>query len=404
MIDRVSETAAGEMLELVRTGQATTRSDLRRLTGMSRTAVVARVSALAEAGLLLLGEELASTGGRPPGGLVFNVDAGVVLAVAIGRSRTQLAVFDLAGTELGDGVRRPRGRGRARRGDAAGRRPAGGSSTRTDRPVLGVGISLPGTVDPERAREPGLAGDGGLGRRRPRAVLRRASPMRRSTSATTRTSSRCPSGSATRRRTTTCSWSRPRPGLGLGIVADGQVVGGHLGGAGEIGHTKVDAAAGRPCRCGATGCLETIAGGWALVAQLAEAGRPVAPRPRAGRACPGRRRRGPGLLRESGRQRRRGARGRHQPAQPAGRRRSAATWPRPSTSTPPACARASTPVHRPGHPRPPVPALDVRRPGRAGRVCRDGARPGPGPAGDRRSSGPAHGRRAERHDPRPVGA
>ena len=88
------------MLELVRTGRASTRSDLRRLTGMSRTAVVSRVSALAEAGLLLLGEELASTGGRPPGGLVFNVDAGIVLAVAIGRSRTQLASFDLAGTEL----------------------------------------------------------------------------------------------------------------------------------------------------------------------------------------------------------------------------------------------------------------------------------------------------------------
>ena len=64
-------------------------------------------------------------------------------------------------------------------------------------------------------------------------------------------------------------------GLGLGIVAGGTIVGGHLGGAGDIGHVKVPAAAGRRCRCGSEGCLETIAGGWALVAARADTGRPV---------------------------------------------------------------------------------------------------------------------------------
>ena len=63
---------AGELLELVRTGRAVTRSQLRLLTGLSRTAVTARVAALTQAGLLPIGEELASTGGRPPGALVFN--------------------------------------------------------------------------------------------------------------------------------------------------------------------------------------------------------------------------------------------------------------------------------------------------------------------------------------------
>src|SRR5688500_19457821 len=95
---------AGTLLDLVRTGRAHTRSDLRRLTGMSRTAVVARVSALVDAGLLVLGEELDSTGGRRPGGLSFNVDAGVVLAVAVGRSRSQLAGFHLAGAALAAGA------------------------------------------------------------------------------------------------------------------------------------------------------------------------------------------------------------------------------------------------------------------------------------------------------------
>jgi predicted NBD/HSP70 family sugar kinase len=64
-------------------------------------------------------------------------------------------------------------------------------------------------------------------------------------------------------------------GLGLGIIADGRIVSGSRGGAGEIGHTKVAAAEGRPCRCGAIGCVETIAGGWALVAALQADDRPI---------------------------------------------------------------------------------------------------------------------------------
>ena len=88
MLSRVTQTVetretaapatAGELLDLVRSGRASTRSQLRMLTGLSRTAVTARVTALTSSGLLVLGEELASTGGRPPGALVFNNNAGVV--------------------------------------------------------------------------------------------------------------------------------------------------------------------------------------------------------------------------------------------------------------------------------------------------------------------------------------
>ena len=86
----MSDTSPGALLALIRSGRAATRSELGRQTGLSRSAVSARVTALADAGLLLEGEELASTGGRPPGGLLFNVDAAVVLGVAVGRSRSQL--------------------------------------------------------------------------------------------------------------------------------------------------------------------------------------------------------------------------------------------------------------------------------------------------------------------------
>jgi glucokinase len=46
-------------------------------------------------------------------------------------------------------------------------------------------------------------------------------------------------------------------GVGSGIVINGQVVYGHDGFAGELGHVCVDRKTGRPCGCGRKGCLET---------------------------------------------------------------------------------------------------------------------------------------------------
>ena len=48
-------------------------------------------------------------------------------------------------------------------------------------------------------------------------------------------------------------------GIGAGIVLDGRLARGAHGFAGELGHVIVEPG-GRPCTCGARGCLETIAG------------------------------------------------------------------------------------------------------------------------------------------------
>lgn len=46
-------------------------------------------------------------------------------------------------------------------------------------------------------------------------------------------------------------------GVGSGIIVNGELVYGHDGFAGELGHTCVVRHNGRPCGCGKTGCLET---------------------------------------------------------------------------------------------------------------------------------------------------
>ncbi len=52
-------------------------------------------------------------------------------------------------------------------------------------------------------------------------------------------------------------------GVGGGIVLDGRVLDGHEGNAGHIGHITVEPE-GRPCVCGARGCLEAEASGTAI--------------------------------------------------------------------------------------------------------------------------------------------
>jgi glucokinase len=54
-------------------------------------------------------------------------------------------------------------------------------------------------------------------------------------------------------------------GVGGGIVVDGRLLEGRLGNAGHIGHVIV-VPDGRPCACGARGCLEAEASGTALAA------------------------------------------------------------------------------------------------------------------------------------------
>jgi predicted NBD/HSP70 family sugar kinase len=268
--------SVGEVLELVRSGRAATRSDLRRLTGMSRTAVVARVSALTDAGLLLEGEELKSTGGRPPGGLVFNAGRGVVLGVAVGRSRAQVSVADLDGHELGAAsVDHVEGAGPDTvMAQVAEQLALLLAEHAPGREVFAVGLSLPGTIDPVRGLcidSPVMAAWEGVDLRPHLASVSDAPVFVGNDADVLARSERL--GAA--RHLDDILVLKASTGLGLGIVAGGRVVSGHLGGAGELGHTTVAGAAGRPCRCGNHGCLETIAGGWALVAASREAGRPV---------------------------------------------------------------------------------------------------------------------------------
>ncbi len=59
-------------------------------------------------------------------------------------------------------------------------------------------------------------------------------------------------------------------GIGCGLILNGQIYRGEIGSAGEIGHTVIDED-GPTCRCGSSGCLETMAAAPAILQAAREA-------------------------------------------------------------------------------------------------------------------------------------
>ena len=270
--------SVGDVFALIREMRDTTRSELGQLTGLSRTAVAARVAALVELGLAAESDQAPSTGGRPATLLTFDADAGVVVCVAIGISRTRIAVTDLAGeivscadidqeVALGPEDLMP---------DVVKRIDVlladhGGV------PVYGVGLSLPGPVDRERGcsrDSPILRGWDGVDLRPFFADLQALAgvPVLLDNDAN---AIALGERGGELQGLDDLLVLKASTGLGAGIIAGGVLQRGATQAAGEFGHNKISAAEGLACRCGDTGCLEAIAGGWAMVHQLQRQGRPV---------------------------------------------------------------------------------------------------------------------------------
>jgi predicted NBD/HSP70 family sugar kinase len=268
-------TSAGDVFALIRELRDTTRAELGQLTTLSRTAVAARVAALLDLGLVAESEQAASTGGRPATLLTFDADAGVVACVAIGISRTRMAICNLAGelvatsdidqeVALGPDDLMP---------DVVKRLDVLLEKHR-DVPVYGVGVSLPGPVDRERGcsrDSPILRGWDGVALRPYFEELQSLSGAQVFFDNDANAIALGERGGELQRHDDLLVL-KVSTGLGAGIISGGVLQRGAWQAAGEFGHNKTAAAQGVPCRCGDTGCLEAIAGGWAVVHALQQQG------------------------------------------------------------------------------------------------------------------------------------
>jgi predicted NBD/HSP70 family sugar kinase len=130
-------------------------------------------------------------------------------------------------------------------------------------PVWGIGVGVPGPVDFETGRPvapPIMPGWNGFDIRR-RFVQRYDAPVWVDNDVNLLAFGE----RATRRdQNPDLIYCKVGSGIGAGLLSHGRIHRGANGAAGDIGHVRVrDADA--PCRCGKTGCLEAVAGGWALV-------------------------------------------------------------------------------------------------------------------------------------------
>ncbi|WP_028060844.1 ROK family transcriptional regulator [Candidatus Solirubrobacter pratensis] len=265
---------AGRVLQLIREGQAVTRADLARRTGLARSTVAQRVDALIAHQLVYEAGGRASTGGRPPTVLAFNERAGVVLAADLGATHSRLAVADLAGEPLVeqaydlDIAAGPaavlewiQARYESLLADA-GRGPAD---------VLGIGVGIPAPVASGRGEPvapPIMPGWDGFSIPRwfaahydaPVLVDNDVNIMALGEHWTHW------------RDVEHLLYVKVGTGIGCGIVADRHIHRGAQGAAGDIGHIRIAGHDDVVCRCGNVGCLEAVAGGRALAHRLTQAG------------------------------------------------------------------------------------------------------------------------------------
>jgi predicted NBD/HSP70 family sugar kinase len=260
----------GNIVRLIRESEGITRGELIERTGLARATVGLRLTELISQGVVTELRSAVSTGGRPPGRLVFNIDAGVVVAIDAGASRTSLAIADLGGTVLAE-------RAEVRGIDAGPEDTLTWARTELDAmlaeidrsraDVRGVGVGLPGSVDFASGRPvspqqmPGWDGF---------PVAETLGTHFGVTALVDNDVNVMALGEA--RRDEQLVVVKAGSGVGVGYVTHGAVQRGAQGCAGDIGHIRIPGHDERLCRCGKYGCLEAVAGGTAMAERLRAAG------------------------------------------------------------------------------------------------------------------------------------
>jgi predicted NBD/HSP70 family sugar kinase len=266
-----------EVVSLVRRGEAVTRPALSQVTGLRRAVITQRVEQAISAGLIedsMLGE---STGGRAPRQLRFRSEAGAILAAMTGTQHLSVGVTDLAGNILAihqqpwDITAGPQ----LALDELAAIMDRILADQEIDAPVWGVGIGVPGPIDFTTGRPVGtslMPGWDGFDIRR-YFEDRYHAPVWVDNDLNVMIQEEWQRGGGRTNPETDGNiiLIKVSHGIGAGILSRGHIHRGRNGAAGDIGHMPNNIDGSVRCRCGQSGCLEAIAGGWALVRDATEA-------------------------------------------------------------------------------------------------------------------------------------
>lgn len=264
------------VLEVLRQRGTSSRSEISRTTGLSRSTVSALVCQLLDDSVLVeLSERASATanGGRPATLLQLNPAAGGAIGVHIAHDHVRVAVADLAGDVLTETVRELDVDHRPDDTLAFAGRSALSllADTGLHRDSLvGLGVAMSAPVRSAVSSVPSV----GAPILPDWSHVDVAAALGELTGLPVAVGNDANLGAIAERRygagqgVDDFIYVMLSDGVGAGLVLDGQVYEGATGGAGELGHVSV-VQDGLVCRCGHRGCLETVAGAKALTSAMA---------------------------------------------------------------------------------------------------------------------------------------
>ena len=239
----------------VRTMQPISRADLARASGLQRSTVSVIVEELIAERWIVEGSTGKSPRGRKPTFLNLNNQRGV-LALDVHPSQTALAVVDLSGRIVAQNMIALPENPKKVIGVILGaiEKMLGDHS---DRSFEGVGITLPGRYDPHLEKSifaPNV--DWPIERIKPRVEQVTSLPVVVDNVANACALSEIWFGYGNSMHDLVVV--NVSEGIGTGIFANGRILRGEDGVAGEFGHIQLGSN-GLPCGCGGVGCWETVA-------------------------------------------------------------------------------------------------------------------------------------------------
>jgi predicted NBD/HSP70 family sugar kinase len=260
------------VLDSIRRNPGISRAEIARTTGFSRTSVTFVVNRMIKD--RLISEEKIESGpsaGRPPTALRLRTEALIAVAVEISAPETRVALFDWSGAILATRtvMWQPKPEFFIDDVHTAIRALAG---SRKQQRMLGVGISLPGTIDKASGRVIAAEGLGWLNVEVGNLLgARTRLPLFFENDANLSALAEQWYAPVTEEALRYFVYVRTRDGVGTGVVMDGRILHGAASAGSEFGHVMLFPD-GRPCRCGNRGCWEQYASDAALVRAYKELG------------------------------------------------------------------------------------------------------------------------------------
>ncbi|CUR60463.1 Transcriptional regulator, ROK family [metagenome] len=271
-------TGPGDVLDLIRRGRAVTRGDVLDVTGLSRMTVAQRIDRLLAEGLVVEGGTTEATGGRRRRSLRFNVARSRIAVASVDTTHTRTAITALDGSILADEaieVAVTDGPSAVLGAIATSVERLIGRCGLTSADISGIGVSVPGPVDPHSGRPsqpPIMPGWDGYPIADHLASALHDLPVLTANDAD---AAAVGEYAAAHLGAGSLCLVKVSTGIGTGIVIDGRSYRGVDGGAGDIGHVRLDPDSEAVCQCGAHGCLAAIASGRAIARDLTALGIPA---------------------------------------------------------------------------------------------------------------------------------